>query len=96
MSTVSDTEQPEFPPVPLADIPKHTWEIVADGQKRTIECHMCIRPDESINGWKFIDFIENEDGDRTEHFLWIVDPVRVSSLVLVRPDGTRKEMVGAD
>jgi hypothetical protein len=96
MSDIDDHEfnEDHVRPVPLEDIPRHTWEVTFQGDMKPITAHMALRPTESLAAWHFVDFIENDDGDRTEHYVNILDANHVSSVVLVRPDGSRKEMVG--
>jgi len=96
---MSDTEGHEFNenhirPVPLEEIPRHTWEVTIAGRSpRQITTHMAIRPTTKLPGWTFSDFTDNEDGTRIERIIELLDADQVISVVLVRSDGSRKEMV---
>jgi hypothetical protein len=98
---MSDIDHPydedHIRPVPLEGIPRHTWVVTVEGQNpRGITTHMALRPTEDFPGWRFVDFVDNDEGVRLEHNIELIDAEKVTSVVLVRPDGSRKEMVGGD
>lgn len=90
-----DYNESHVRPVPLEDIPKHTWLVTTKTEgPRVITTHMALRPDPTLDAWRFVDFIDVEEGWRVEYTVDIIAAEEVASLVLVRPDGSRKEMVG--
>lgn len=82
-------------PVALEDIPRHTWIVTtADGGTREITTHMALRPEVEFDAWRFVEFVDVEKGWRIENTIDIIASEDLTSLVWLRPDGTRKEMIG--
>ena len=93
MSDTHEFDPDHVRPVPLTDIPRHTWEVTTVGTTpRQIVCHMALRPTGDFPFWKFADLTDVE-GRRLERKIELLAQGDVTSVVRVYPDGSRREMV---